>query len=615
MINTDRFLKKYKKVSIILFAILFSTQMLNSTELNGVTINIIVSTVSLVALSVSEVIIAVKFLIEVKKARESGKTVWRALVPFATLGIMVIAALVRNSEADMESALIAIAMLCLLEGADYREILRTAFRCGTTIVFSMFILCMLGLVENNRGTSFGFIYRTDYACHLLFLLLIYCFYYSGKMSWTAMVGMLMLTGYAIVFVKGKTAALCMILVIVVTAAKNLPDKFYVSLSKFRTNRVLSSVNHAILRIFEFVFPICTVIVIVLSMVLSCDRSLAFSVISKTGTVGSRLHMSMVGIEQIPITVFGNNVVQQGYGGSTGYVPFYFFLDSSYVRLILLDGIVVFLLFIGVMLLLSIRMHRARMYYELFILAVVAADCTLEHHLIDISYNVFSVLAFSNMVCNEGKSIQSIMIPSKDAGADAKHVVKTTRSVRKIANCAVSVLIVAAFLCSCFTSYRIWNYSATTPEAEATVIIPGSVVDGIMSETLLNEKLKVAADYLKKHDDAVCLLCASDAENQYMSQLLLQMGINWGRINEISVLDKNVNDLVNAVSEYIVANQLPGRRAFCLFPVQQYVVGNVSHDLGFPFNSLTAKPPVRMYFPLYFVQQVKTVGFLLEKHEK
>lgn len=74
---------------------------------------------------------------------------------------------------------------------------------------------------------------------------------------------------------------------------------------------------------------------------------------------------------------------------------YFWLDSSFMRIIFCDGIVIFVIVLLLSLFIQYRAFKSENYLFMFIMCVIALDCTIEHHLTDISYNFIFMLALTD----------------------------------------------------------------------------------------------------------------------------------------------------------------------------------------------------------------------------
>ena len=92
--------------------------------------------------------------------------------------------------------------------------------------------------------------------------------------------------------------------------------------------------------------------------------------------------------EIPVIVFG---------GRTTNLPNwdkYFFIDCSYIRLFVIGGLLLFVLILLMMTYTQLRCFAYRNYGFVFLLALLAVSCLMEHHLMEYFYNVFPLMAFS-----------------------------------------------------------------------------------------------------------------------------------------------------------------------------------------------------------------------------
>ena len=89
------------------------------------------------------------------------------------------------------------------------------------------------------------------------------------------------------------------------------------------------------------------------------------------------------------------------GGSKGLSVFnhgnvgYFYIDSSYLRLVMIYGVIVAFIMVGVMMTISIRSIVKENYVITVILLVVTLSCFVEQHLLELSYNPFLLILLAN----------------------------------------------------------------------------------------------------------------------------------------------------------------------------------------------------------------------------
>ena len=83
-----------------------------------------------------------------------------------------------------------------------------------------------------------------------------------------------------------------------------------------------------------------------------------------------------------------NIPQNGLGRATTTVMNYFYIDSSYVRLLFIGGILLFLLFGVTFLLFLLRMINCNMYLIVYIALVIVISGITEDAVINPIMNIF-----------------------------------------------------------------------------------------------------------------------------------------------------------------------------------------------------------------------------------
>lgn len=102
---------------------------------------------------------------------------------------------------------------------------------------------------------------------------------------------------------------------------------------------------------------------------------------------ARLSLGKRGFDEYDVNFFGQVVPMRGNGVSEIPPDDYFFLDCSYIYMLLVCGLVFTLLFIAAYVLIGMRYeHNGVM---LWTLAVIALNCMIAHHLPDCAYCIFT----------------------------------------------------------------------------------------------------------------------------------------------------------------------------------------------------------------------------------
>ena len=86
--------------------------------------------------------------------------------------------------------------------------------------------------------------------------------------------------------------------------------------------------------------------------------------------------------------------QKSNGGSTETPLNYFFLDSSYISILLQYGLIMFVMILILWGIIGLRARKEKDWVLLWILAIIAFQSIMEQHLLDISYNPFLWILFA-----------------------------------------------------------------------------------------------------------------------------------------------------------------------------------------------------------------------------
>ena len=111
-------------------------------------------------------------------------------------------------------------------------------------------------------------------------------------------------------------------------------------------------------------------------------------------LSQRLSFSQKGMEVYGFSIFGQYIPMQGNGGSTETPLNYFFLDSSYISILLQYGLIMFVMILILWGIIGLRARKEKDWVLLWILAIIAFQSIMEQHLLDISYNPFLWILFA-----------------------------------------------------------------------------------------------------------------------------------------------------------------------------------------------------------------------------
>lgn len=282
-------------------------------------------------------------------------------------------------------------VICVLivgmTGRSFKALLSIAFSIGSAIMAAAFIASQTGVIEDlvyeGGRHSFGIVYCTDCAAHLLFLMIMYAMLRLEKLQ-LADYSVMILVCAIILMTKAASDIACAVLL--------MAGLFVYRLTKrWRKTRALRFISAAA----SFSYLLCTALSFIVTLGFDRNdqklrRKLQYSMIR-------RLEMNQEAIRDNPFTLFGTKIEEHGFGGRTKNLPGwdeYFFIDCSYIRLFVIGGMLLFVLILLTMTYAQIRCFAFRNYGFVFLLSLVAVSCLMEHHLLEYYYNVFPLIAFS-----------------------------------------------------------------------------------------------------------------------------------------------------------------------------------------------------------------------------
>lgn len=283
----------------------------------------------------------------------------------------------------------------LLLGAknvSFRKILQIYMIINLTVVFLAFTASLLGVIENlqyvrNGGirNSFGIIYTTDFAAHILYMMLVYFYLKRGKMNKWDYIGAGIVAALVYYFCDTRLDVTCMfILIIGYVWVENQKKKELLSLKgKYSSKKWWEKYG-------IFAMPAAVGIMILLTVLYG-----KMNILNQLNAfISNRLLYGQQGLRQYGIRLFGQYVYMIGNGNTTKYQPDYFFVDCSYLYVLLRYGIIFLIILLGVYIA-CCKKYRKDIYFVLTV-AVISLNCMIAHHIIEPAYNPFAWALFAAM---------------------------------------------------------------------------------------------------------------------------------------------------------------------------------------------------------------------------
>ena len=278
------------------------------------------------------------------------------------------------------------------KGIDFNKIVKMFLYTKISITLLAILACELNLIEHiiylrdgKLRYAFGSIYATDFAAGVFFSIVAYCYLKFDKLKFRDIVIFIFLSWFLKKYCDARLDSICIIMVAIFCS-------YFVIRRKIKKQKTLK-VNKFIKSILIFSIPISAIISIALTYFYNSSNKIMFIL---NGILSNRLEIGKIGIEKYGFKLFGQYVPMVGNGGANIERSDYFFIDSSYLSIVLTYGIVILIV---ICMLYSYFINNAIKSGNLiiaFCIGFIAINCIVAHHFMQISYNPFLLVFFAKI---------------------------------------------------------------------------------------------------------------------------------------------------------------------------------------------------------------------------
>ncbi len=305
-----------------------------------------------------------------------------------------------------ENPLLWIMLVIGAKNISFRKILKITLIVDISIVLSAFVASALGVIENLQyveegrsiitvRNSFGIIYPTDFAAFFSFIILMYFYLKGDTLHSYHYIIVIIIAVLLYCFCQTRLDCTCILLTVIIFAGVNLFERRKPALSeKYRGN------HHIIEKFAPFIMPACATFSILITYLYTPSNTV-LDLINRT--LSGRLAIGQRGLNEYSIKLFGQVVPMNGNGGSIQLPEDYFFIDCSYLYVLLRFGLVFFLTLLAVYMYCTYKNRKNRFYVAAILM--VSINCMIAHHLTSFAYNPFPMALFALMTDTEQVATQ------------------------------------------------------------------------------------------------------------------------------------------------------------------------------------------------------------------
>ncbi len=294
-------------------------------------------------------------------------------------------------------------LIVAARGMDYKKILKV-YLAETLVLYAVtFLLVCSGTIVNNinyrdeagknAGMSFGFIYCTDFAAHVFYTLGILVFVRREKITVFENIAMYLAAFFVHFYSDANTSTICILLLAVFVTVRKLDKKGILS----GDNKIIKKITESKWsRIIDYFMPFLAMLMIFLGIIFLANPE---SLDGLNNILSLRISTIAAAFKRFKVAFFGNEIFELGMGGRNGAVGLpdgYYFLDCSYASILFKKGLLPFVSILGMWVMISKNQRSSCNYRGVFVFMLIAVHSVMEHHLFEIAYNPFYLLAFSGL---------------------------------------------------------------------------------------------------------------------------------------------------------------------------------------------------------------------------
>lgn len=287
---------------------------------------------------------------------------------------------------------------------DFRILIRLFVGSLTIMLVYTILISQMGVIQDALYRrqqfirhSLGIVYPTDLAAYFFYLFLGYSYLFFEKLNWKVYTFIIIFSLIMYSLTQARMSTISMLLMVpVLCIAKRAYDGK-------KGSRLIASFYWMVPAVLSYLMLFISYFYVDSSKLL----------VKANHLLSDRLVLSHRAIHEYGFSLFGQHVVEHAFGGPKGYKLFYqggmkyFYIDSSYVRLAVIYGLLIGALIIVIMTYLGYKSIKLKQYSIAAIMLLVGVHCFVEQHLLDISFDPFlcALLADNVFPSNKINSVE------------------------------------------------------------------------------------------------------------------------------------------------------------------------------------------------------------------
>lgn len=298
---------------------------------------------------------------------------------------------------DMYSFLFMLAFLIVgAKDVSIDKILKGYLVIGIVMMVAAFACSHYGIIENlqywkneKMRFSFGIVYPTDFAAHIFYIILATVCLFNRKIHFVESIIICIVACVVFKWTVASTSFICMIGYSICLVCISIVQMLSVEVKDNWFWKMCS------------ITPVGFALLFIGMTILYDENNQTWLLINDK--LSDRLTNSKIGLDINGFNLFGQYIEERGWGKSVIEKADYFYLDDSYIRIMLEYGIIVFVVVLAIFFIASRRAAKAGRMEMVLAIAFIALHSFMEHHLLEVAYNPFILCVFSNLCSDRRKT--------------------------------------------------------------------------------------------------------------------------------------------------------------------------------------------------------------------
>lgn len=316
----------------------------------------------------------------------------RDILMVAVIGIICVLFINRKGYEDICNIFL---LVIGAKGISFKKIIQVYFFVSVMLLCITIYAAISGNIENlvyyqagrRRRIAMGIVYPTNFSAHVFFISLCYLYIRREKISYVELGGIAIIGIVTYWLSDARLDFVCTFLAVGIFGYNKWR---YGKGERIKQRYEINKIWSMLLALSPV---LCASFMIVISTYYSVDNK--FMVLLNK-ILNNRFIQSHKAIDLYGFSLWGQSIPSQGYGGDAELPTRYFFLDSSYVSILMRYGSLVLLCVLIIMICISFKARREQDNIMLWLIAIVSVQCMIEHHLMSAAYNPFLWAALANM---------------------------------------------------------------------------------------------------------------------------------------------------------------------------------------------------------------------------